>query len=89
MCYFHLCSGDCCCASVDTVVVVSVSTVDNMVAYTCVCVCVCVCVCLCVCHLSGRSQIPVVTDDEAVRIFLEFERVESAIKGQWGHFLSC
>ena len=87
MCYFHLCSGDCCCASVDTVVVVSVSTVDNMVAYTCVCVCVCVC--LCVCHLSGRSQIPVVTDDEAVRIFLEFERVESAIKGQWGHFLSC
>lgn len=28
------------------------------------------------------SQIAEVTDDEAVRIFLEFERVESAIKGQ-------
>lgn len=28
-------------------------------------------------------QIAEVSDDEAVRIFLEFERVESAIKGQW------
>lgn len=28
-------------------------------------------------------QIAEVFDDEAVRIFLEFERVESAIKGQW------
>lgn len=28
------------------------------------------------------SQIAEVPDDEAVRIFLEFERVESAIKGQ-------
>lgn len=27
-------------------------------------------------------QIAEVPDDEAVRIFLEFERVESAIKGQ-------
>lgn len=29
------------------------------------------------------SQIAEVLDDEAVRIFLEFERVESAIKGQY------
>lgn len=29
------------------------------------------------------SQIADVPDDEAVRIFLEFERVESAIKGQY------
>lgn len=28
-------------------------------------------------------QIPGAPDDEAVRIFLEFERVESAIKGEW------
>ncbi|MEQ2194932.1 Splicing factor 45, partial [Xenoophorus captivus] len=28
-------------------------------------------------------EIAVVPDDEAVRIFLEFERVESAIKGQY------
>lgn len=28
-------------------------------------------------------QIAEVPDDEAVRIFLEFERVESAIKGQY------
>lgn len=28
-------------------------------------------------------QIAEVSDDEAVRIFLEFERVESAIKGQY------
>lgn len=33
----------------------------------------------------SASQIADVPDDEAVRIFLEFERVESAIKGQ--HFL--
>lgn len=31
------------------------------------------------------SQIAEVLDDEAVRIFLEFERVESAIKGQYVH----
>lgn len=31
---------------------------------------------------SPPSQIAEVLDDEAVRIFLEFERVESAIKGQ-------
>lgn len=32
--------------------------------------------------LSFLFQIPGAPDDEAVRIFLEFERVESAIKGQ-------
>lgn len=31
----------------------------------------------------SASQIAEVLDDEAVRIFLEFERVESAIKGQY------
>lgn len=42
------------------------------------------------------GQIAEVSDDEAVRIFLEFERVESAIKGQWcpppphaAHFFPC
>ena len=32
--------------------------------------------------LSFLFQIPGAPDDEAVRIFLEFERVESAIKGK-------
>lgn len=33
-------------------------------------------------------QIPGAPDDEAVRIFLEFERVESAIKGRY-YLVSC
>lgn len=31
---------------------------------------------------ASRFQIAEVPDEEAVRIFLEFERVESAIKGE-------
>ncbi|KAJ3612407.1 hypothetical protein NHX12_020683 [Muraenolepis orangiensis] len=34
-------------------------------------------------------EIPLVMEEEAVRIFLEFERVESAIKGQHGHMYIC
>lgn len=33
-------------------------------------------------YIFFPTQIAEVPDDEAVRIFLEFERVESAIKGQ-------
>lgn len=36
-------------------------------------------------HTYLSPQIADVPDDEAVRIFLEFERVESAIKGQYVH----
>lgn len=46
-----------------------------------------VCDNICRWHQTGASrlcfQISGVSDEEAVRIFLEFERVESAIKGEW------
>lgn len=38
--------------------------------------------CLSYSFFSSFLQIPDVAEDEAVRIFIEFERMESAIKGK-------